>query len=218
LRYGASAYQYFFTLADFSSVVLQFVAVFPYTVTQSTNNDVLVYPAEIAITHYTLGSGVSSSFSKLINFHPKLFYGTGVPAWDQDNVEKRATSLDVSLKEPQGVSPNEMWRQFMERRRHYSITVCDENDIWLVDSALYFLASTAGEDQLPVHKRCNTSIGAGLELMAGIVTALASHHTRVSKEPVQEALSVEKIKQEFEVVAMSIPLVRFLLLHMVNAL
>ncbi|KAK6054584.1 hypothetical protein COOONC_07909 [Cooperia oncophora] len=40
--------------------------------------------------------------------------------------------------------------------------------------------------------------------MAGIVTAqdlvaaLASHHTRVSKEPVQEALSVEKIKQEFE--------------------
>ncbi|KAK6009545.1 hypothetical protein OSTOST_25519 [Ostertagia ostertagi] len=122
-----------------------------------------------------------------------MFYGTGVPPWDQDNVAKQATSLDVSLKEPQGVSPGEMWRLLQKQRSPRSITICDENEIWLVDSALYFLASTAGVDQLAVHK----------ELMAGIVTAqdliaaLASHHTRVSNDSV-EVLTRERIKQEFE--------------------
>ncbi|PIO63609.1 hypothetical protein TELCIR_14788 [Teladorsagia circumcincta] len=93
-----------------------------------------------------------------------------------------AKSLDVSLKEPQGVSPSEMWRLLQKQRSHRSITICDENEIWLVaiyalrggtailphppfppkltewvpahcaDSALYFLASTAGTEQLAVHK------------------------------------------------------------------
>ncbi|KAK6026501.1 hypothetical protein OSTOST_07541, partial [Ostertagia ostertagi] len=68
------------------------------------------------------------------------------------------------------------------------------DEIEIEDSALYFLASTAGLDQLAVYK----------ELMAGIVTAqdliaaLASHHTRVSNDSVEGVLTRERIKQEFE--------------------
>ncbi|XGW08260.1 hypothetical protein V3C99_010956 [Haemonchus contortus] len=179
---------------DFSSVVLQFISVYPYTVALSTNKDVLVYPAEIAITHYTLEQGVGSCFSKLINFHPRLFYGSGVPSWDHDNVEKKAKTLDVSLKEPQGASPELVWKLLMERRSPRAITVCDENEIWLVDRALYFLASTAGPDQLSVHRE----LVAGIVTVQDLIAALASHHTRVSKDPAQDILTRERITQEFK--------------------
>ncbi|KAK5974144.1 hypothetical protein GCK32_001725 [Trichostrongylus colubriformis] len=180
---------------DFASVSLQVVAVFPYTVALSTSGEVLVYPAEIAVTHYNLENGVTASFSKLINFYPKLFYGTGVPPWDQDNVESQATSLDVSLKEPQGVSPSEVWRLLMERRNYRSITICDENDIWLVDRALHFLACTAGHEELAVHRELMDAIVTAQDLIA----ALASHHDRVSEDSVQKILTRERINQEFKV-------------------
>ncbi|VDM51820.1 unnamed protein product [Angiostrongylus costaricensis] len=42
---------------DFSTVPLQFVTVFPYIVTPSSIGDLLVYPAEIAITNFTFADG-----------------------------------------------------------------------------------------------------------------------------------------------------------------
>lgn len=73
---------------DFASVLLQFIAVYPYTVAVSRSGELLVYPAEVSITHYTLRNGTSARFSKLVNFLPKEFYGRGLPEWDQEEVVK----------------------------------------------------------------------------------------------------------------------------------
>ncbi|VDP13225.1 unnamed protein product [Heligmosomoides polygyrus] len=147
-------------LVDFASVLLQFIAVYPYTVAVSRSGELLVYPAEVSITHYTLRNGTSARFSKLVNFLPKEFYGRGLPEWDQEEVVKNAQKLDVSLKQPQGASPAEAWRSLMQHCNSRAITLCDANQIAVVDSALYFLASTAGPEQMEVYK----------ELMGTIIT------------------------------------------------
>lgn len=63
-----------------------------------------------------------------------------------------ATSLDVPLKQSVGVAPQEVWKMLWERRSPRAVTVCDASQMLMLDRALYFLASTAGESQLCHHK------------------------------------------------------------------
>lgn len=107
-----------------------------------------------------------------------------------------AQKLDVSLKQPQGASPAEAWRSLMQHCNSRAITLCDANQIAVVvsdffeiirllnysaplfkDSALYFLASTAGPEQMEVYKGSGKALDASLfviyltsELMGTIIT------------------------------------------------
>ncbi|WKX97921.1 hypothetical protein Q1695_013541 [Nippostrongylus brasiliensis] len=175
-----------------SSKVLQFVSVYPYTVALSTVDDLLVYPAEISMVHLTLENGLSSRFSKHIKFLPKQFYGSGIPEWDQQNVATNARELDVPLKDPHGVSPSEAWRLMSERFSRTAITVCDADELVLVDSALYFLASTAGSEALAIHQEIMSSIVSVQDLLKALV-----NHT-VNDKNTNVKLTHERIDQEFK--------------------
>ncbi|RCN43479.1 hypothetical protein ANCCAN_10541 [Ancylostoma caninum] len=181
-------------LADFSSVVLQFIAVYPYTVAFSSIGDFLVYPAEIAFTHFTLANGTSSCWSKLINFDSSLFYGGGLPAWDQSNVVRNATSLDFPLKQSVGVAPQEVWKMLWERRSARAITVCDASQMLMLDRALFFLASTVGESQLASYREFMSTMVTAQDLVA----ALALHKANVTRANLPDTLTVECIDQEFK--------------------
>ncbi|KAL6735877.1 hypothetical protein Aduo_006279 [Ancylostoma duodenale] len=180
---------------DFASVVLQFIAVYPYTVAFSSIGDFLVYPAEIALTHFTLANGTSSCWSKLINFDSNLFYGGGVPGWDQSNVVRNATSLDVPLKQSVGVAPQEVWKMLWERRSARAITVCDASQMLMLDRALFFLASTVGESQLAFYKEFISTMVTAQDLVA----ALALHKANVTRTNLPDTLTGECIDQEFKV-------------------
>ncbi|KAK6737512.1 hypothetical protein RB195_019926 [Necator americanus] len=179
---------------DFSSEVLQFIAVYPYTAALSSVGDILVYPAEVAVAHFTLASGKSACWSKLISFHSNVFYGGGIPVWDQNNIVHNATSLDVPLKESIGTAPQQVWKMLCERRSARAITVCDANQMLMVDRALFFLACTAGEAQLPLHEELVSTMVTAQDLVA----VLALHKAKKAHNPVPEILTDDSIEKEFK--------------------
>ncbi|CAJ0607259.1 unnamed protein product [Cylicocyclus nassatus] len=180
--------------AEFSSVVLQLISVFPYTTAFSSIGDFCVYPAEISVTHFTLANGASASWSKLISFHPDMFYGSPVPPWDQNNVARNAAALDIPTKEVVGVAPHEVWRMLRERHSPRAITICDANQLLLVDRSLFFLACTAGETEVAVYREWISSMVTAQDL----VLALAKHKADTERSSVPEKFTYEEVDREFK--------------------
>uniref|UniRef100_A0A0K0DIT6 Maelstrom domain-containing protein n=1 Tax=Angiostrongylus cantonensis TaxID=6313 RepID=A0A0K0DIT6_ANGCA len=178
---------------DFSTVPLQFVTVFPYIVTPSSIGDLLVYPAEIAITDFTFADGPSSCWSALINFDPALFYDN-IPLCDHKTVERNAALLDVPSKHSLGRNPRTIWKMLMKKCVPNGIIVCNADQMIIVDRALAFLASTVAPGELRLHEDIMSQMVTAQDLVA----ALDFHRSVVTNTPVTACLTAESIDEEFK--------------------
>ncbi|KJH49423.1 hypothetical protein DICVIV_04438 [Dictyocaulus viviparus] len=188
-------------VSDFSNVVLQFLEVLPYPVISPVNGHVLICPAEIAVTNFTLANG-PTFHSEIIHFDRNLSYDCSSSYyeknnfyfWDQDTIRQNAVLVNVLIKQARGKTPQDMWRTLIRNRNSCEITVCDARNILVVERALLFLASTAGVDQQPTYNEIMDTMVTAQDL----VIALSSHYSDVAGMCVSNYLSREKMDREFE--------------------
>lgn len=179
-------------LGHFPDFELRFLVVFPYIVAPSMNEGMLVYPAEISVTHYTFKRGTISCWSSLINFDPAFLDATG-HLFHQITVEENAMVLGVPLMSAQGRSPSEVWRTLLTQYHKHGVVVCDADQMEIVDRALHFLASTFGPDQLRIH----AEIMGKMITAQDFISALSKVYYDIIEKPLPDYLTDELIDLQF---------------------
>ncbi|KAJ1366468.1 hypothetical protein KIN20_027142 [Parelaphostrongylus tenuis] len=112
------------TKGAFPDILMQFITVSPYIVMSSMNDEILVYPAEISITKFSLRRGILSWWSSLVNFDPK-FLGVNRHLCDYNVVKQNAAVLDIPLRNSLGISPCNAWKILMAKHHSNGVLLCD---------------------------------------------------------------------------------------------
>ncbi|VDM55321.1 unnamed protein product [Angiostrongylus costaricensis] len=206
-------------LGHFPCFELQFVLINPFIVAPSVKDGILVYPAEISITHFTFERGTISCWSSLINFDPNILDATR-HRFHQSTVEENvshedsgkggvrasrptelvsthrgveAMFLGVPVKSAQGRYPCEVWRTFVTKCHNHGTVVCDADQMEILDGALYFLASTVGPHQLQIH----AEIMDKMITIQDFISALGCVYYDVIEKRLPRYLTDESIDRQF---------------------
>ncbi|KAJ1358269.1 hypothetical protein KIN20_016659 [Parelaphostrongylus tenuis] len=121
--------------------MMQFITVFPYIRMPSVDDEILVYPAEISITHFSLYRGTMSCWSSLVDFDP-IYLGVNRHRCDYNVVEKNAAILGIHHPMTRFCTPFDVFKRLMEKQCSPGVFVCDAEQVEIVERALAFLAST----------------------------------------------------------------------------
>uniref|UniRef100_A0A0K0D2S4 Ig-like domain-containing protein n=1 Tax=Angiostrongylus cantonensis TaxID=6313 RepID=A0A0K0D2S4_ANGCA len=163
---------------------LRFLVVFPYIVAPSMNEGMLVYPAEISVTHYTFKRGTISCWSSLINFDPAFLDATG-HLFHQITVEENVNHGKGGYS---CLSPNRAG-QYASLVRRLLEALHFSNE----DRALHFLASTFGPDQLRIH----AEIMGKMITAQDFISALSKVYYDIIEKPLPDYLTDELIDLQF---------------------
>ncbi|KAJ1358508.1 hypothetical protein KIN20_016950 [Parelaphostrongylus tenuis] len=180
------------TEGAFPEVLMQFITVSPYIVMSSMNDEILVYPAEISITDFSLRRGIQSCWSSLVNFDPK-YLGVNRHLCDYNVVEQKAAVLDIPLRTSLGINPCNVWKILTTKCHSNGVLVCDAEQAEIVERALAFLAGTVGCEELTKHAEVVERMFTAQSFMAH----LARDYYRVVKAPAPIHLKRDRIDLEF---------------------